>query len=220
LTALWEGLAFPKAVRQMSREVLRALCQALKQHMAKAFAGQAALPQALSAVELTLALHRVFRVPYEFIVFEREALALAHKLLLGQVPGFVSQALPPVKDGGEASCGPWALAHAMALLKARKQSGHGGKGVVVLDERRPLHKESFEVFSRVEAADMPWVLVLARVEEGGEVFLEEAALGEFFGSLNVGVWHMGEGAPLEEIEEVLRGARGAKKTTLMHIKLT
>ena len=220
-----EGLAFPagsfagpKTLRQMPCEVLQAFGLALKQHMAKAYAGQPELSQAMSAVNWTLALHRVFRAPYEPLLFEKEALALAHRLLTGQRPGFAS---PHPEDVFDEAHGPLALQNALELLKARKLLGHKGKVVVVLEEKRPLRKESFEALSQAGAADMPWVLLLAR--EGGAksegVFLPQAALAAFFGSLGFGLWPLPEGAPPKEKEEALRQAKAAHKAVVVHIKL-
>lgn len=207
----------PKALRQMPREALGAFGLALRQHMAKECARQPALLQAMSAVELTLALHRVFRAPYEPLLFEREALALAHRLLTGHRPGFVSGALPHPEDCFDESHGPQALARAMALLKARKLSGHGGKVVVVLEEKRPVHKESFEVLSQAEAASMPWVLVLVRLGEGEGVFLPQEALAAFLGSLGFMLWPTLEAPPLEAMEAVLRQAKAAHKAVVVHM---
>ena len=214
------GLPFPKALRQMSAEALSALCLALQQHMAKAYAGQPSLLHSLAATALTLALHRVFRAPYEAVLFEKEAHALAHRLLTGWQPGFASPSQAPhPEDCFNASHGPWALAHAAKLLEARKLSGHAGKVVAILEEKRPLHKESFEALSQPGAADLPWVLVLAREGEGEEAFLPKPALAAFFGSLGFWLWPTLDGSHLGDMEAALRQAKQAHKAVVVHVRL-
>ena len=219
----WENLEFPKAVRQMPSEVLPKLCLALKQHMTTPCALQPEGLQALSAVELTVALHRVFRNPYEAVLFEKEPWALAHRLLVGHRQGFLSpsqaKTLPHPEDVFDKNHGPLVLAFAMALLKTRKLSNHRGKVVVVLEERRPLHKESFETLSQPEAASLPWVLLLVRAGgEGGG--LSHVALAEFFGSLGFLLWPTVEGSHLSDMEAAFRLARLAHKPVVIHIKLS
>jgi 1-deoxy-D-xylulose-5-phosphate synthase len=207
--------------------------------MAKAHAGEEGLVQALSAVGLTVALHRVFRAPYEPLLFEKVPWALAHRLLVGQREGFGGP--PHPEDIFDVGHGPGALAYARALLEGRRLLGHKGKAVVILEERRPVQKESFEALSQAGAADMPWVLLLAREgggrsetgaaeqpgcllahEEGraGEgIFLSKEARAEFFGSLGLMVWPTPNGTHLEEIEAVLRQAKAAHKAVVVPVKL-
>jgi len=194
---------------------------ALKQHMHACNAP----PEAFSAVELTIALHRVFHTPYEVLLFEREALALPHRLLTGQQLGFLppsqANALPQLHAFFEKSHGPMALAHALQLVKERKLSKHPGKVVVVLEERRPVYKESFEVLSQAGAANLPWVLLLARTNmaTATEAFLPRHALAAFWGSLGFMLWPTLEGTHMEKLEEVLRQAKAAHKAVVLHLKL-
>jgi len=223
----WESLPFPKAIRQLPAEVLPQLCEALKQHM------QSSKPpgfeRAMAAVELTVALHRIFRNPYDAILFEEASLALAHRLLTGHVPGFLTplqaQALPHPQDLFDTSHGPAALAQALGLLEGRRRCAHGGRVVVVLEEEYPLYRGSLEALCREGAAQLPWLGLLLRRggggERGGGPFLALEDLKALLGGWGISLWPLlGATQDIGGLEGVLRRAKAAHKPLLIHLQLS
>ncbi|MCL2179331.1 MAG: hypothetical protein FWC28_03870 [Proteobacteria bacterium] len=215
------ALAFPKAIRQMESEALSELCRSLRQHII--ISKPPEVERALCVVELTVALHRVFRSPYDVLLFEEAPLALAHRLLTGHVPGFLSpaqaEALARPQDVFEASHGPTALAQAMGLMEGRKRLGHRGRVVVILEEQRPLRMEALEALCQVGASGVPWLGVLARHGGEGGAFLPWGELAVFLGSYGVGLWPTLEGGDIGAMEGVFRRVKVAHKAMLMHLQL-
>ncbi|WP_425558816.1 1-deoxy-D-xylulose-5-phosphate synthase N-terminal domain-containing protein, partial [Kitasatospora albolonga] len=97
----------------------------------------------LGAVELTIALHRVFSSPYDTLLFDTGHQAYVHKMLTGRqhefgtlrraggLSGYPSRAesVHDVIEGGHAST---ALSYAVGIAGARALSGEPGRAVVAV----------------------------------------------------------------------------------------
>src|SRR4029077_14589412 len=87
--SLLEAIDGPEALRTYDDEQLRALAQEIRDVMIDAVSVHGGhLGSNLGAVELTLALHRVFESPRDAIVWDTGHQTYVHKLVTGRLDGF------------------------------------------------------------------------------------------------------------------------------------
>ncbi|MDS1272665.1 1-deoxy-D-xylulose-5-phosphate synthase [Lipingzhangella sp. LS1_29] len=138
------GAADPKVLRELSGEELDALAQQIREFLIEKVAAVGGhLGPNLGAVELTLALHRIFDSPHDTLLFDIGHQAYVHKLLTGRVEdfdtlrqgdglsGYLSRA-ESEHDVIENSHASTALAYADGLAKARQLSGEDDRAVVAV----------------------------------------------------------------------------------------
>ena len=79
----------PSDIRDMTPEELTALCGEIREFLVKSLArGGGHLASNLGAVELTVALHRVYDTSVDRLVFDVGHQCYTHKLLTGRMAGF------------------------------------------------------------------------------------------------------------------------------------
>ncbi len=84
-----ENFHSPDDVRQLKKEDLPALCDRLRQTMIDTVSANGGhLASNLGTVELTVAMHRVFRFPQDTVVWDVGHQSYAHKLLTGRAAAF------------------------------------------------------------------------------------------------------------------------------------
>ena len=82
---LLNGIDFPKDLRALSSDNLSELCRELRSFLLDVLSQHPGhLGSSLGAVELSVALHYVFRTPYDRIVWDVGHQAYAHKILTGR----------------------------------------------------------------------------------------------------------------------------------------
>jgi 1-deoxy-D-xylulose-5-phosphate synthase len=88
---LIETIRGPRDVRDLTLDELRQLCREIRAFLVDAVSATGGhLGPNLGAVELTIALHRVFDSPTDAIVWDTGHQSYVHKILTGRAPGFVS----------------------------------------------------------------------------------------------------------------------------------
>ena len=88
-TVLLEGIRDPDDLRELSQSELTELCGEIRDFIVAVVAEKAGhLGSNLGAVELTLALHRVFESPTDAILWDTGHQAYVHKLVTGRRTGF------------------------------------------------------------------------------------------------------------------------------------
>jgi 1-deoxy-D-xylulose-5-phosphate synthase len=86
---LLETIRCPADVRALSHSQLDDLARELRQHIVDAVAKSGGhLGSNLGAVELTLAIHRVFESPHDIVLWDTGHQAYVHKLITGRAAGF------------------------------------------------------------------------------------------------------------------------------------
>jgi 1-deoxy-D-xylulose-5-phosphate synthase len=91
LVGLLEGVGSPRDVRALSLEQCQELAAEIRTFLVQQVSRTGGhLGPNLGAVELTLALHRVFDSPRDRIVWDTGHQAYVHKILTGRAPGFES----------------------------------------------------------------------------------------------------------------------------------
>ena len=85
-----DAIKGPDALRERSYEELEDLCQQIRARIIEAVTtlGDGHLGSNLGLVELTVALHRVFRSPHDVILWDTGHQAYVHKMLTGRVGDF------------------------------------------------------------------------------------------------------------------------------------
>ncbi len=84
-----EGIREPADLRKLSPEEMRALCREIREVLIRTVACNGGhLASNLGVVELTLALHRVFDLPRDKIVFDVGHQSYVHKLVTGRYSSF------------------------------------------------------------------------------------------------------------------------------------
>jgi 1-deoxy-D-xylulose-5-phosphate synthase len=126
----------------------------------------------LGVVELTIALHRVFRSPRDLIVFDTGHQSYVHKMLTGRraafdtlrqqdgLSGYPARA-ESVHDHVENSHASTALSYADGLAKARQLSGDwAGKVVAVVGDGALTGGMCWEALNNIGGAARPVIVVL------------------------------------------------------------
>jgi 1-deoxy-D-xylulose-5-phosphate synthase len=91
VSAVLEQIHSPADLRELSHEQLDQLAEEIRQFIVDAVANTGGhLGSNLGAVELTIALHRVFDSPHDAILFDTGHQAYVHKLLTGRQEGFAT----------------------------------------------------------------------------------------------------------------------------------
>ena len=172
--SLLEGIRDPRDVRALSPEQLPQLAGEIRSFLVEKVAATGGhLGPNLGVVEMTIALHRVFRSPDDIIVWDTGHQAYVHKILTGRGPGFdqlrqkgglsgyPSRAESP-HDVIENSHASTALSYADGLAKAWERRGLlGGHHVVaVIGDGALTGGMAWEALNNIAASDRPLVIVV------------------------------------------------------------
>ncbi len=231
------GVDSPAALRALPDEALPGVCAGLREAIVQACAKSGGhLGASLGAVELTVALHRVFKSPVDRIVFDVGHQAYAHKLLTGRAERFgtLRQAggLSPFLDPRESPHDAFAAGHActavsaaLGILEAKRRQQQPGHVVAVVGDGALTGGLTFEGLANAGAAVAPLVVVLndngmSISPNVGAVARMLAGTGArpFFESL--GFTYLGpvDGHALALLLEVLRKARNSLRPVVVHVR--
>src|SRR5262249_14685237 len=136
----------PAALRELPEADLPRLCHLLREEIIRTCGRVGGhLGASLGAVELTVALHRVFHTPQDALIFDVGHQAYAHKLLTGRrermetlrQEGGLAPFLDPTESAHDAfpaghAC--TAVSAAFGLLEARRQRHQRGRAVAVVGD--------------------------------------------------------------------------------------
>ena len=162
----------PAEVRQLAPDALDGLCAELRAELVRVcglVGGH--LGASLGTVELTVALHRVFRTPVDRLVFDVGHQAYAHKLLTGRAERFgtLRQAggLAPFLDPRESEHDAFAAGHAgtaisvaLGLLHGKARAALPGHVVAIVGDGALTSGLSFEGLNNATGTGPPLKLVL------------------------------------------------------------
>ncbi|MDP1876080.1 MAG: 1-deoxy-D-xylulose-5-phosphate synthase [Actinomycetota bacterium] len=172
--ALIEGIRDPRDVRALAPEQLPALAQEIREFLVeKVSATGGHLGPSLGVVELTIALHRVFRSPDDMIIWDTGHQAYVHKILTGRagdfgtlrqaggLSGYPSRAESP-HDLVENSHASTALSYADGLAKAWERRGLLGAQhvVAVIGDGALTGGMAWEALNNIAGSSRPLVIVV------------------------------------------------------------
>jgi len=171
---LIEGIRDPRDVRALSPEQLPAFAAEIREFLVeKVSATGGHLGPNLGVVELTIALHRVFRSPHDLIVWDVGHQAYVHKILTGRakdfdtlkqkngLSGYPSRDESP-HDLSENSHASTALSFADGLAKAweRNRLLDTQHVVAVIGDGALTGGMAWEALNNIAASDRPMVIVV------------------------------------------------------------
>ncbi|MGQ0465864.1 MAG: 1-deoxy-D-xylulose-5-phosphate synthase [Sporichthyaceae bacterium] len=171
--ALLESIAGPPDVKRLRPDQLTELALEIREFLVQAVSKTGGhLGPNLGAVELTIALHRVFDSPADSILWDTGHQAYVHKLLTGRANGFdrlrqagglsgyPSRAESP-HDLVENSHASTALSYADGLAKARRLRGEHDRAVVaVVGDGSLTGGMAWEALNNIADADRPVIVVV------------------------------------------------------------
>ena len=141
-----EKINSPADLRKLSMEELRTLCAEIRRYMVECCAKNPGhLGSSLGAVELIVALHRVYDTPKDKIVFDVGHQAYAHKILTGRreafrknrtrdgISGFPKREESPY-DAFGAGHASTAISAALGFAEAARIQGSGERAVALIGD--------------------------------------------------------------------------------------
>jgi 1-deoxy-D-xylulose-5-phosphate synthase len=172
VTRLLERVRDLTELRALADDTLPALCEELREEIIRVCGKVGGhLGASLGAVELIVALHRVFKSPRDRIVFDVGHQAYAHKILTGRrermdtlrQEGGVAPFLDPAEsphDAFGAGHACTATSIALGMLEAKTQLGDDGHAIAVIGDGGLTGGLTFEALNNAATARAPLVIVL------------------------------------------------------------
>ena len=224
----------PQALRALPLETLDAVCAGLREEIIQlcgAVGGH--LGASLGAVELIVALHRVFKSPRDLLVFDVGHQAYAHKLLTGRRAGMGTLrqegGVAPFTDPSESPHDAFVAGHActavsaaLGMLEARRLRHEPGRVVAVIGDGALTGGLTFEGLNNagpglVVVLNDNQMSISANVGVVPELLRGPAARG-FFEALGFSYLGPLDGHALPELIAGLEEARRAQRPVLVHVR--
>jgi 1-deoxy-D-xylulose-5-phosphate synthase len=239
---LLERVTGPADVRALSPAQLPLLAAEIRDFLiSKVSASGGHLGPNLGAVELTIALHRVFRSPDDALVFDIGHQAYVHKLLTGRrlgfdrlrqaggLSGYLSRA-ESEHDLVENSHASTALSYADGLARAAALSRQDRRVVAVIGDGALTGGMALEALNNIGGGDRPVVVVLndngrSYAPTVGGLAVHLAALRDGAAPVGVNLFtqlgfaYVGpvDGHDVTAVEAALRRARELDRPVLVHV---
>lgn len=235
MTGLLARIDSPKAVRALDSSELPRLCAELREAIITVCGRVGGhLGASLGAVELVVALHRVFHSPVDRLVFDVGHQAYAHKLLTGRAArmatlrqaGGLAPFLDPREsehDALQAGHACTAVSAALGILEGKAQQGQPGQVVAVLGDGALTGGLSFEGLNNVGYGRRPLKIVLndngmsISKNVGAVERLLRTDARRFFEAM--GLVYLGpvDGHDLDALVGALREAKACQRPALVHV---
>src|SRR5437763_1380971 len=171
-TPVLDRITSPADLRSLSEPELRALAEEIRQFLVATVSKTGGhLGPNLGVVELTLALHRVFRSPQDRILWDTGHRAYVHKLStrpregfarlrkLGGMSGYPnrSESEHDFIENSHASTG---LSYAAGMAEALRRQGHDGQVVVVVGDGALTGGMAYEALNNIGHRKTPVIIVV------------------------------------------------------------
>jgi 1-deoxy-D-xylulose-5-phosphate synthase len=169
---LLPGLSGPESLKALSPRELERLAGEIRELIVSTVSHNGGhLASNLGVVELTIALHRVFRSPEDKIVWDVGHQCYTHKLLTGRfgsfaglrkaggIAGFPKRDESP-HDAFNTGHASTSISAALGLLAAGKMQGKGGRAVAVIGDGALTGGLAYEALSHAGQLKLPLVVIL------------------------------------------------------------
>ncbi|MFN8028254.1 MAG: 1-deoxy-D-xylulose-5-phosphate synthase [Acidimicrobiia bacterium] len=237
---LLDAIEGPEDLRRLNADQLAALAEEIRQFLIEAVSVSGGhLGSNLGAVELTLALHRVFDSPRDTIVWDTGHQAYVHKLVTGRRDGFAR-----LRQGGglsgypnraesehdlvENSHASTAVSYAFGLAVARDAKQSGETVVAVIGDGALTGGMAYEGLNNFGFTGRRAVIVL---NDNGRTYAPTVShlsatgpghdpagdLSGFFTALGLGYVGPVDGHDIAALEPVLRDAAAADGPVVVHV---
>ena len=172
MTKMIDQIRFPFDVKKMDMEGLGTLCQEIREEIISTVSKNGGhLASNLGVVELTVALHYVFDLPRDKVVWDVGHQSYTHKLLTGRkdrfytlrqyegISGFPKRDESPydVFDSGHSGT---SISSALGMAEARKQKGEQGKVIAVIGDGSMTAGLAFEGLNQTGHIDRDLIVIL------------------------------------------------------------
>ncbi len=169
---LLDGLRKPADIKELDQEELVELAAEVRQLIQEVVSRNAGhLASNLGVVELTIALHYVFDLPTDTLVWDVGHQCYTHKLLTGRRRRFDSLrqrgGLSGFPSPDESACDPFLAGHAgtslstaLGLLLAREAAGEPGRVVALIGDGAMSSGMALEALNHVGSLGKPLLVVL------------------------------------------------------------
>jgi 1-deoxy-D-xylulose-5-phosphate synthase len=237
---LLEAIEGPEDLRRLSADDLAALAAEIRHFLIEAVSVSGGhLGSNLGAVELTLALHRVFDSPHDMIVWDTGHQAYVHKLVTGRREGFgrLRQAgglsgypnrAESEHDLVENSHASTAVSYAYGLAVARDAAGDDATVVAVIGDGALTGGLAYEGLNNLGFSGRRAVVVLndngrcyaptiSHLSATGPGHDPGSDLGAFFRALGLGYVGPVDGHDIAALEPVLREAAASDGPVVVHV---
>ena len=218
---LLEKVNSPEDVRRLSAKELMQLCDELRRYMVECCAvNPGHLGSSLGAVELIVALHRVYNTPVDKIVFDVGHQAYAHKILTGRrelfrknrqkdgISGFPRRAESPYDAFGTGHSST-SISAALGFAEAARLSGSGEKAVAVIGDGALTGGLAWEGLNNAGSSKADILVILNdnnisidQAKGGLHDYLLQLTTHPFYNRLKNKVWNsMGEGKTRDWVQQ-------------------
>ncbi|WP_308210469.1 1-deoxy-D-xylulose-5-phosphate synthase [Actinomadura luzonensis] len=229
----------PDDLRALPSELLPGLAREIRAFLVrKVSASGGHLGSNLGVVELTIALHRVFRSPGDVILFDTGHQSYVHKLLTGRRDGFDAlrrrgglSGYPSrgesAHDHLESSHASTALAYAEGMAKARRLTGDERAVVAVVGDGALTGGVAWEALNNLGVAGAPPVIVVLN-DNGRSYAPTHGAIAAHLARLratvdvtvfeSLGLRYLGpvDGHDIAALEQALRMAHELRAPVVLH----
>jgi 1-deoxy-D-xylulose-5-phosphate synthase len=227
----------PKDLRALPEDLLPELCTELRQEIVS-ICGRVGghLGASLGAVELVVALHRVFHAPPDDLVFDVGHQAYAHKLLTGRGERMHTlrqeEGLSPFLDPRESPYDAFGAGHActavsvaLGMTEARAATGAPGRAVAIVGDGALTGGLSFEGLNNAGGRGLPLVVVVN--DNGMSISPNVGAVPHLLASTeargffeSLGFTYLGplDGHGLPELLGALTEARRSRRPVVVHVR--
>ena len=239
-TGLLGTITDPGDLRAMPAEAMPELAEEIREFLIdKVCQSGGHLGPNLGVVELTIALHRVFRTRHDTVVFDTGHQAYVHKILTGRAPAFGTlrqhgglsgypARTESVHDHVENSHASTALSYADGLVKARALRGdRDGHVVAVVGDGALTGGMCWEALNNIGGGTRPVVVVLndntrsysptTGALAGHLRRLRAGSRHNLFRELGFAYLGPVDGHDIPAVERALRQAAAQDRPTLVHV---
>ncbi len=211
----------PDDIKKLSQKELVALASEIRRIIIDTVGKNGGhLASNLGAVELTIALHRVFDSPKDAIIFDVSHQCYAHKLLTGRLKGFSSlrqggglsgftkecESVHDFFDNGHAST---SISQALGLLKAREIQGVDGKAIAVIGDGALTGGLAYE--GLLNAGRDAKNLIVVLNDNKMSISPNEGSLSRYLSSLTMSIQYQSVRRAIDKIASKLPGSRFLQK---------
>lgn len=172
MSKVLDQIEFPFDVKRLDLEELGKLCGEIREEIISTVAKNGGhLASNLGVVELTVALHHVFELPHDKVIWDVGHQSYAHKILTGRrgrfhtlrqyegISGFPKRDESPY-DAFDSGHSGTSISSALGMAEARRQRGEEGKVIAVIGDGSMTAGVAFEGLNQTGHVDQDLIVIL------------------------------------------------------------
>ena len=172
MSKVLDQIEFPIDVKKLDLEELRKLCGEIREEIISTVLKNGGhLASNLGVVELTVALHHVFELPHDKVIWDVGHQSYAHKILTGRrnrfhtlrqyegISGFPKRDESPY-DAFDSGHSGTSISSALGMAEARRQRGEEGKVIAVIGDGSMTAGVAFEGLNQTGHVDQDLIVIL------------------------------------------------------------